>query len=165
MNENVISELCLYLINNINEDVSVSELARMLHYNKFYLIREFKKYTGFTISEFINYVRVYNSIDPLVFSDDTILKIALSNGFHSSEYYSEKFKDVIGTAPLRFRKIFSLLMSAAQNDVSVENLQMIKEEFTKFKDYQNYLNGMKDMSLKTLKQDKPKVKILKTTVM
>ena len=56
-------------------------------------------------------------------------------------------------------------MSAAQNDVSVENLQMIKEEFTKFKDYQNYLNGMKDMSLKTLKQDKPKVKILKTTVM
>lgn len=164
MNENVIREICEYLIYNINEDISIDELADMFHYNKFYLIREFKKYTGFTIGEFISYLRVYNSIDPLVFTDDTILKIALNNGFNSLEYYSEKFKAVIGTAPLRFRKVFSLLMYAAKNTDNIDELEVIKGEFTRFKDYQNYLNSP-EMLMNIARDDRPKVKALKTTVM
>ena len=74
------------------------------HYNRYYLVRLFKAYTGYTMVEFINTVKVLKTISPLLYTDDTILKIALTNGFNSQEYYSEKFQDIIGTSPLQFRK-------------------------------------------------------------
>ena len=79
-----LSEVCGYIIDNINEDLSPESLSMIFHYNKSYLMRKFKEFTGFTISEFINECRVYNSTDPLIYTDDSILKIALTNGFNSS---------------------------------------------------------------------------------
>ncbi len=114
MDFNIVREICNYLIANINDDISADDIATEFHYNKFYLMRKFKEHTGFTLNEFINECRIYNSTNPLIFTDDTILKIALNNGFNSLEYYSEKFKEVIGTSPLRFRKIYTGLLYIAE---------------------------------------------------
>ena len=102
--ENIIKEICKFIISNLNDDFSMEQLEKEFYYNKFYLIRLFKAYTGYTIREFANTVKVLKSINPLLFTDDTILKIALNNGFNSQEYYSEKFQDVIGISPMKFRK-------------------------------------------------------------
>ena len=92
------------------------------------MIRIFKNYTGYTIKEFINNVKILKTIDPLVFTDDTILKIALNNGFNSQEYYSEKFKDIIGVSPLKFRKEFN-------NINEIKDINELKEK----RDYLLYL--------------------------
>ena len=102
----IVKELCSYLIENIDDEITMDMIESKFYYSKYYLIRIFKAYTGYTIKEFINTVKVLKTINPLVFTDDTILKIALNNGFNSQEYYSEKFKDVIGIPPLSFRKEF-----------------------------------------------------------
>lgn len=127
--EMVVKNICIYILNNINNEISINELEEVFCYNKFYLIRIFKSYTGYTIKEFINYVRVLKTVNPLIFTDDTILKIALNNGFNSQEYYSEKFKEVIGIAPLRFRKEFN----------SIDEISD-KEELRRKRDYLIYLN-------------------------
>lgn len=159
MDENVIREICNYILDNINDEVTLALIADEFNYNVCHLVRKFKEYTGFTITEFINECRVYNTIDPLVFTDNTILKIALDHGFNSQEYYSEKFKDVFATSPLKFRKMFSVLTTKAENTVDIEELKIIKDEFEKIKEYQNYLNGNSlEFSLKEVeRKERPKV--------
>lgn len=51
------------------------KLKKVFCYNRFYLIREFKLYTFYTIKEFINNIKVLKTINSLIFSDDSILKI------------------------------------------------------------------------------------------
>jgi len=133
--ENIVKELCVYILENINNDITMEKLENTFYYNKCYLIRIFKAYTGYTIKEFINTVKVLKTINPLVFTDDTILKIALCNGFNSQEYYSEKFKEVIGIPPLSFRKQFNEL--DALNDVN--KLEALKQYFLYLQEYEQQL--------------------------
>ena len=107
--EELIKEICRYILDHLYDEISLDILEQVFHYNRYYLIRLFKAYTGYTIVEFINTVKVLKTVDPLLCTDDTILKIALNGGFNSQEYYSEKFQEIIGTSPLHFRKELSSL--------------------------------------------------------
>ena len=157
MDEKIIYEICKYIVLHINEEINIDNLAKMINYNKFYLIRKFKAYTGFTINEFINECRIYNSTNSLIFTEDTILKIALDNGFNSLEYYSEKFKEIIGLSPLRFRKIFTSLLYIAENTDNLNELNYIKAQIENLKAYQDYLNSFGMLAEEKL--DKPKIKV------
>lgn len=156
-----IKEICEYIISNINESISVEQIASAFHYDKAYIMRRFKDYTGFTINEFVNECRVYNSTSSLIYTDDSILKIALSNGFNSLEYYSEKFKDIIGSSPLKFRQIYSKLLLIASKSKDAEELRLIKSALTELQEYQIYLNSIGDnISTENRKISRPKVKTL-----
>ena len=104
--ENTVKELCRFILEHLNDNITLEKLEKEFYYNKYYIIRIFKSYTGYTIKEFINTTKILKTINPLIFTNDSILKIALNHGFHSQEYYSEKFQDVIGIPPLKFRKKF-----------------------------------------------------------
>lgn len=156
-----IKEICEYIISNINESISIEQIASAFHYDKAYIMRKFKDYTGFTINEFVNECRVYNSTSPLIYTDDSILKIALSNGFNSLEYYSEKFKDIIGSSPLKFRQIYSKLLLIASKSKDADELRLIKSALTELQEYQIYLNSIGDnISTDNRKVSRPKVKTL-----
>ncbi len=165
MDFNIVREICNYLIANINDDISADDIATEFHYNKFYLMRKFKEHTGFTLNEFINECRIYNSTNPLIFTDDTILKIALNNGFNSLEYYSEKFKEVIGTSPLRFRKIYTGLLYIAETTKDPEELKEVRDSLEALEEYQTFLNNMgnsPEYSEEEPTISRPKIKIIKT---
>ena len=139
--ESIICDICKYLLDNISEEISIDDIEKEFHYNRYYLIRAFKIYTGFTMREFTNTVKVLKSVDPLLFTNDTILKIALNNGFNSQEYYSEKFQSVIGLPPLKFRKEYSSL-----DDVSnIDDLKNKRDYLNNLYNYRNsLLNSYKD---------------------
>ncbi len=142
--EEIIKDICNYIIANIDEEIAIKELEENFYYNKFYIIRAFKKTTGYTIKEFTNKVKVLKTIDPLLFTDDTILKIALNNGFNSQEYYSETFKNVIGISPVNFRKEYT-------NIDKIENIEELKEKrkyLEEVKEYEQYL-----LDIPTKKED------------
>ena len=146
--ESIIKDICIYILNNINNEITINELEKTFCYNKFYIIRIFKEYTGFTIKEFVNNVKVLKTVDPLIFTDDTILKIALSNGFNSQEYYSEKFKELIGISPLKFRKEFNCLEKTENIDElkSKKNyLIYLKQYEQQLLDFSNTLNSSEDI--------------------
>ena len=133
--ENIVRELCKFIIDNLYDDITMEKLEKEFYYSKFYLIRIFKTYTGYTIREFANTVKVLKTINPLVFTNDTILKIALNNGFNSQEYYSEKFQDVIGVSPMKFRKEYCEIDSL--NDIN--ELELRKQYLTYLNQYQYQL--------------------------
>ena len=135
--EKIIMDICRYILDNLDNEITMDKIEEVFYYNKFYLIRLFKTYTGYTIKEFINSVKILKTIDPLLFTDDTILKIALNNGFNSQEYYSEKFKNIIGMSPFRFRKEYK----------NISELNNIKE-LKKKREYLLYLKNFQNSLLK-----------------
>ena len=132
----VINEICKYILENLYDNITLEQMEKEFYYSKYHIIRLFKQYTGFTIKEFTNIVKVLKTINPLLFTNDTILKIALTHGFNSQEYYSEKFQGVIGIPPLKFRKEFKDLDN-------VENKKILKLK----REYLNYLEQYQERLL------------------
>ncbi len=149
--QEIIGEICSYILDNLYNDITLEKMEETFYYSRYHLIRMFKDYTGFTIKEFINTVKVLKTIDPLLFSNDTILKIALCGGFNSQEYYSEKFQNIIGISPLKFRNTYKDIDKIKD----VNELKLRKQFLIKIKQYQyellniaNYKIDKKDKVLK-----------------
>ena len=133
--KDVINEICKYIIDNLDDDITLEQMENEFYYSKYHIIRLFKQYTGFTIKEFTNNVKILKTIDPLLITNDTILKIALTHGFNSQEYYSEKFQGVMGIPPLKFRKEFRDL-----DNIKNKRVLKLKREYLDYlKQYQEKL--------------------------
>lgn len=145
--ESIIQEICKYILNNLYDDITITQLENEFNYNKHYIIRMFKYYTGYTIKEFTNTVKVLKTIDPLLFTNDTILKIALNHGFNSQEYYSEMFNTIIGISPLKFRKEYSRI-----DEIKDINELKNKKQYILF--LNQYKNRLLSNSSKVEKKDK-----------
>ena len=99
----LVCEILKYLNNNINKEITINELSLLFFFDKTYIMKRFKKELGITIHEYINIIRIYNSLS--YFKDDNyFLSIAFNNGFNSLEYFSETFKKVLGVSPRRYKK-------------------------------------------------------------
>ena len=101
---NLVCNILDYIDININSKITIEELENKYYYNRYYIMKLFKKELNITILDYINKLRIYNSIDSL-YTNEKIIKIALNNGFYSLEYYSEIFKKEIGVSPREYKKI------------------------------------------------------------
>jgi len=88
---------------NINRKISIEEISSRFIYNRYYIMKLFKKEIGITILEYINKIRIYNSMFLIKNSSFSFTKIALFNGFYSLEYFSETFHSVVGVSPRIFK--------------------------------------------------------------
>ena len=66
-------------------------------------MRQFKKYTGQTITNYINHLRVQEAINQLKVEDDKIITVAYSVGFESLSTFYRVFKDVTGKSPTDYK--------------------------------------------------------------
>lgn len=107
-----------YIKDNINKKITMEELSKEFFYNKDYLMRVFKKELGITIIDFINRLRVYNSLKYLEDDNYSILKIALNNGFLSQEYYSEIFRKVLGVNPFTYKHFCESYSSISEEELN-----------------------------------------------
>ena len=92
-----------YIEVNYFRKLTLQELAEIAFVSPYHLLREFKKYTGFTPLDYTNNYRLSLAKHMLAASDLTIEQIALNTGFCSHSYFSKCFKDDVGITPDRFR--------------------------------------------------------------
>ena len=122
-----IDELFVEIINYINdhlyEEINITELAMYFGYEKSYFMKAFKKRIGMPIKSYINNRKVMNVLTHLN-SDDSLLKVALNNGFNSLEYFSEIFTKEVGVSPSIYRKYLN-------NTCNEEEKRIINEYLTK----------------------------------
>lgn len=100
----LICNIIEYLNNNINKEITIDELSTLFYFNKTYIMKNSKKELNISIHEYINTIRIYNSL-PYFKEDNYILNIAFRNGFNSLEYYSEIFKKIWVLAQIYIRSI------------------------------------------------------------
>ena len=136
----LICNILNYLNNNINKEISIDELSILFYYDKTYIMKKFKKELNITIHEYINIIRIYNSL--LLFKDDNyIISIAFKNGFNSLEYFSEIFKKYMGVSPIIYRKYIN------HKNIKSKEEKLILDNISKINSIKNntinYLNHRK----------------------
>jgi len=99
-----IYDVISYLRHNYNKQIKLEDLAEKFYISKFYLTRVFKKTSGFTISEYLQSLRVLEAQKQLKESDLSISEIALAVGFSNPSSFGKVFKHVTGLTPLTYRK-------------------------------------------------------------
>lgn len=85
-------------------DLTVTGIAKKFGYNESYLCRKFKEHTGFTITNYVNLLRLEKAQVLLSTTDKPISLISYRSGFNDLVYFSHCFKKQFGVSPSTFRK-------------------------------------------------------------
>ena len=99
-----VHEVALYLQTHIHESVSLEELAQRFFMSRSYLTRSFRNITGFSVVEYMTYIRIQKAQQLLRESDRSITEIADLCGFGNITYFEKVFKEAIGQTPMQYRK-------------------------------------------------------------
>ena len=75
-----------------------------INYNQAYLCREFKKYIGMTMTEYLNNLRLNYAAMLLQTKQESIISIASAAGFQNLSYFNRCFKKKYGMTPSAFQK-------------------------------------------------------------
>lgn len=99
-----VHEVALYLQTHIHESVSLEELAQRFFMSRSYLTRSFRNVTGFSVVEYMTYIRIQKAQQLLRESDRSITEIADLCGFGNITYFEKVFKTTTGHTPVQYRK-------------------------------------------------------------
>lgn len=101
----IILEVILYIRNHFQSHNLLSNFCNEYHYSPQYISRKFKEDTGFTISEYVQKIRIEKSCKLLVGSTMTIGRIAEEVGYTDLKFFNQLFKKIIKMSPRDFRKL------------------------------------------------------------
>lgn len=93
-----------YILNHLDQKLSIDEIAHHAGYSKYYFSKLFYRETGIKITEFINQAKVDYAADLLVNTNKSVEEISEILGFNHRNYFSKIFKEIKGIRPLEYRK-------------------------------------------------------------
>lgn len=93
-----------YIVDNINDEISVFDLAKLSGLSENYFRVQFKKITGMSPLKYINSKRIDFAKEKLLNSQLSITEVAFDLGFSSCQYFSTFFKKQTSLTPEEFRK-------------------------------------------------------------
>lgn len=92
-----------YVGKNYMEHISLKEVASLVALNPEYFCRSFKKYTGFTLMEYVNLIRLTHIHSDILETDDSITNIQERHGFTNYKVFNRMFKESYGCTPSKLR--------------------------------------------------------------
>jgi AraC-like DNA-binding protein len=101
--EKSITRTIKFIGTKYSEKLTLKDIAAEGAYSPAYMSSFFKKNTGYTLSEYINEVRIQRACESLAKTDRAILDVALDVGFNSISLFNRTFKKLIGATPREYR--------------------------------------------------------------
>jgi AraC family transcriptional regulator len=86
---------------------TVIDLAQRLDLHPVYLAREFRRWSGQSVCEFVNRLRVCRALEHLQRSEMPLAEIALRAGFADQSQFTKTFRRYHGTTPGNVRRAFA----------------------------------------------------------
>ncbi|URZ15098.1 AraC family transcriptional regulator [Clostridium felsineum] len=96
-----IEKILKYINTNLNNDLSIENIAQRFFISKYYLMHKFKKETGYTVHNYVLQKRLLLSKD-MIKDGETITKTYLQCGFKDYSSYFRAFKKLFGKSPRDF---------------------------------------------------------------
>lgn len=125
----VINKSIDYIIEHLNENITVKNVADHFHFSEYYFSRIFKAETGESVYSFMKRLKMDQSaIDMKIKSEKRITDIGLDYGYSASNY-STAFKKHRSVSPIEFRK--------AVNKKRVKN-PFVSQKVAVFENYEDY---------------------------
>jgi YesN/AraC family two-component response regulator len=99
-----VTEMIEYIRSSYNNDISLDNISKKFNISRYYIIRIFKKHTGFTPIEYVNNIRVLKAIELLTGAErKTVSDIGELVGFNSITHFGRVFKKITGISPQKYR--------------------------------------------------------------
>lgn len=93
-----------YIHTHYREDMTLDELARESYMSPYYLSHQFKRITGYTLTQYIQWIRVRNCQFLLLNTAEKVTDIALECGFSSFSHFNRVFRKFCNESPSEYRK-------------------------------------------------------------
>ncbi len=93
-----------FIAKNYEHRITLEQLANRIGTDKYRLCHLFKKYTGGTVVEYINFVRLRRAEQLLSDGDKNATEVASACGFASIQYFDKVFRKALGCSPSVYRK-------------------------------------------------------------
>ncbi len=98
------SKVMNYLNQNLDKEITLDQLAQMVHLNKNYLLQLFRDTYGQTPIQALIEMRMARALDLVVNTDLSVSQIAAACGYTSASYFTAEFKKHFGITPLKHRR-------------------------------------------------------------
>ncbi len=101
----LIEQSIQYLKTNYAVSTKLTDLASRSFLSPTYFCKLFKDYTGTTISEYVQNLRIEEACNLLKSTDNKIIVIAEKVGYKDIKHFNEVFKKVTGVTPSLYKKV------------------------------------------------------------
>lgn len=78
-------EIFAYIRTNYRQNITLNDLAEQLYLSPTYLSKYIKRKCNVNFMELINTVRLGHAMEELMYTDESVMKIAMDNGFASQK--------------------------------------------------------------------------------
>ena len=93
-----------YIDENYEENLTLTQLSRILNLNEQYFCRLFKKATGGTTTDYLNFVRV-SKAEAMLKDGANVSSAAYKVGFSSMSYFNRVFKKYKLCSPQAYKRM------------------------------------------------------------
>ena len=124
----VVSQAIRYIEEHLHEKMDLDMVASALHYSKYHLHRIFTKTVGLTVHDYAKRRQLTEAAKLLVFSEKTIIEIAIMSGYESQQAFTDIFKAMYKTSPAQFREMENFY--PLQLEIKLEE-ELVKTDLTK----------------------------------
>lgn len=100
----VIHTIMEYIEHHFYQQITLDDIADFTNYNKTYLSSIFKRKMGITIFQYLKNIRLQHCLQELKETDETIVNIALKNGFANIQSFNKVFKEIYQMTPAQYRR-------------------------------------------------------------
>jgi len=97
--KNRINGIVDYIYANYQNEICLSELSKQLYLSETYLSKYFKKKLGMNFKDYLNSIRLSHAVDELKFSNKSMIRVALDNGFPNTAAFDKVFKEAYQMTP------------------------------------------------------------------
>ena len=94
-----------YIANNLEQELSLTQLANLVYFNPSYLSRIFKNHTSVNLIRYITNMRIAKAKELIANSNMKINSIAAAVGFDSQSYFNQAFRKSTGLSPSEYRSL------------------------------------------------------------
>lgn len=101
-----IRALCDFMEENLEQNITLDQLASMAELSKYYLLRTFTKQVGVSPYRYLQSVRIERA-KGLLEQGVSPLDAAMGTGFSDQSHFTNYFKEFIGVTPKQYQRIFS----------------------------------------------------------
>ena len=101
---NKVYSITAYIHSHFTEDISLESVSKEFFISSYYLSHQFKRITGFTLTDYVQLTRVRNAQTLLLSTDKLITDIAFLCGFSSFSQFNRAFNKFLHLSPSAFRK-------------------------------------------------------------
>ncbi|MGN1180762.1 MAG: AraC family transcriptional regulator [Suilimivivens sp.] len=93
-----------FMINNFQENITIDQLADLVHLSKSYFMGCFKKAVGVGAMEYLTQLRINAACEALTDTDRMISDISFNCGYSNLSNFNRQFRKIMGCTPNEYRK-------------------------------------------------------------